>query len=121
MRLSGRRHGAAIEGAAVILESERRGNRDSPHSGEVPEVPVPHPDDAARIRKQGRKTSATVLARTIAGTLPVGSLHELRLAVEGVEILHHEVLNDRWATLIEPGMQTTVYIDPLDPERIALG
>jgi hypothetical protein len=45
----------------------------------------------------------------------------LRLAVEGVEILHHEVLNDRWAAQLEPGMQTTVYIDPLDPGRVALG
>ena len=35
-----------------------------------------------------------------------------RLDVEGRELVHHERLNAAWAALLEPGMQTAVFIDP---------
>ena len=75
------------------------------------------PRESQRIRKAGRKTVATVLERTDTG----GAVHRLRLDVEGREIVHYETLNDRWAALLEPGMETAVFVDPSDPGRIALG
>ena len=89
-------------------------------AGEQP--PVADAGEAARIRAEGRKSSATVLERANTGREHRGGpVHRLKLDLEGREIVHHEVLNDRWAALLEPGMQTTVYIDPADPDRIALG
>lgn len=82
-----------------------------------PPIGPADPLDSQRIRKSGRKTVATVLDREDTGR----NVHRLRLDVEGREIVHHETLNDRWAALLEPGMQTAVSIDPSDPGRIALG
>ena len=89
---------------------------------EDPPLPVSDPEESERIRADGRKTSATVLQRTDTGREHRGGpVHRLQLDVEGRRLIHHEVLNDRWAALLEPGMQTTVYVDPGDPGRIALG
>ena len=88
----------------------------------APAVPAPDQRESARIRKQGRKTTATVLERADTGQTHRGApIHRLRLEVEGREVVHHEMLNDAWAALLEPGMATDVHVDPADPGRIALG
>lgn len=103
---------------AADAEAGRRA-LDAPAAGGVP---VPDQRESASIRKKGRKTTATVLERTDTGQTHHGApIHRLRLDVEGREIVHHEMLNEAWAALLEPGMQTDVHVDPADPGRIALG
>lgn len=75
-----------------------------------------NPDVAATLRASNRSA-----AQSWVEAVRTGAMSRTSSSVEGREIIHHEALNDRWAALLEPGMQTTVFIDPSDPGRLALG